>query len=524
MPCLTDIVFLLPAVFLFSKLHGTKTLFADGDTGWHIRTGEWILAHGQVPMRDLFSYTKAGQPWFAWEWVWDILFALIHRAAGLAGVGFVTVFLLGAIAVLLYKLVLKACGNDILSFFVTALALYGSSIHWLARPHLFSWLFLLFYLYLLPALQQGSKLAFAALPVLMVLWVNMHAGFFVGIALLVATACGGALEALLLKGQSLRAVYLRERRLLACAALCLAATFINPYGWRLHRHIFDYLFDNKLLDNISEYQSMSFHDPASLPFELMILLAAAAAFWYLRDGHITPALLLLGSMHLALFSGRNIPLFMIVAAPFTARRLQELLNELQPMHYIGNFFRTVTEICQELKPLERAPRAHLLSALSVLLMAGLFAEGAKGFEGQFDPDSFPAEAIPVVRNSAAKRIFTSDQWADYLIYRLYPLKPTFIDGRSDFFGMRIASAAQRIHAAQYDWKAQLQHFGVDMVVVKPDAPLCAVLKLSPDWTMRFDDGKVLVFEAAGLQTSPGAHESNTNQMTKIVLERRNQHD
>jgi hypothetical protein len=65
------------------------------------------------------------------------------QRCGLAGVGFATVLLLGTIAVLLYRLVVNACGNEVLSFFVTAFALCGSSIHWLARPHLFSWLFFL---------------------------------------------------------------------------------------------------------------------------------------------------------------------------------------------------------------------------------------------------------------------------------------------------------------------------------------------------------------------------------------------
>jgi len=500
MPCLTDIAFLLPAGFLFAKLEGTKTLFADGDTGWHIRTGEWILAHGMVPTHDFFSYTKFGKPWFAWEWAWDVLFALIHGAAGLGGVAFASVLILGVIAVLLYKLVLRACGNDVLSFFVTTLALCGSAIHWLARPHLLSWVFLLVYLYLLPAVQNGSKAAFAALPVLMVLWVNTHGAFLIGIALLLVTACGEALESLLLKGESFATAYRGGRRLLACTGLCLAATFVNPYTWRLHRHVFEFLADKKLLDNIQEYQSISFHCPAAIFFELMILLAVAAAFWSLQQGRITPALVSIAWIHLALLSARNIPLFMFVAAPLVAYWLQQVLLRLRPLHYVGVVATTICEICEEVKPMERAPRAFLLSALSLLLMAGLFATGAKGFEAQFNPDSFPIQAIPLVENSPAKRVFTYDQWADYLIYRLYPKKPVFIDGRSDFFGMPIVTSAQHILSAQYDWKTQLQRYGIDMVLVKPDAPVCAVLKLSPDWAMRFDDGKVLVFEAVSLHT------------------------
>ena len=498
MPCLTDIAFLLPAAFLFVKLEGTKTLFADGDTGWHIRTGEWILAHGRVPTQDIFSYTKPGQAWFAWEWAWDILFALIHRVSGLAGVGFASVVLLGAIAVLLYRQVLQACGNDVLSFFVTTLALCGSSLHWLARPHLLSWLFLLGYLHFLPLVQSGSKVAFAALPILMVLWVNTHGSFLIGIALLLATACGETLETLLVRGESLATAYRRARPLLGCTALCVAATFANPYTWRLHRHVFEFLSNKKLLDIIQEYQSISFHCPPAIYFELMILSAAAAAFWSLQQGRITPALLSIAWIHLALLSARNIPLFLFIVAPLVGRWLQHLLFRLQPFRFVGIVSKTICEICEELKPLERAPRAFLLSVLSMLFVAGLFASGAKGFEAQFDRDSFPIQAIPLVESSAARHIFTYDQWADYLIYRLYPKKLVFIDGRSDFYGMKTIEAAQHLLSAQYDWKAQLRRFGIDMVLVKPDAPLCAVLKLSPDWTIRFDDGKVLVFEAVSL--------------------------
>jgi hypothetical protein len=525
MPCLTDIAFLVPAAFLFAKLHGTKTLFADGDTGWHIRTGEWILAHGRVPTHDLFSYTKAGQPWFAWEWAWDVLFAFIHSVWGLAGVGFASILILGVVAVLLYKLVLQACGNDVLSFFITTLALLASSSHWLARPHLFSWLFFLLYLHLLPKLQKGSRSAFVALPILMVIWVNTHGAFPIGIALLLIAACGGALQGLLLRGESPAMVFARQRRLLACTGLCLAATFVNPYTWRLHRHVFEFLSNSKLLDNIQEYQSLSFRYPPGQFFEVMILLALAAALWHLQRGRITPALQTVVWLHLALLSARNIPLFAIIAAPLVGSWLQHVLVALQPVRFVGAVSKTICEICEEIKPFERAPRAFVLSTLSLLAIAGLFATGAKGFEAEFNAELFPVNAIPLAASSPAKHIFTYDQWGDYLIYRLYPKKLVFIDGRCDFYGMAGAEDAQHILSARYDWKAQLQRFGIDMVLVRPDAPLGAVLKLSPDWSMRFDDGKTLVFEAASVHAlSPGAHEANTIQMTKVVLERRTQHD
>ncbi len=502
MPCLTDIVFLLPACFLFAVMSGTKTLFADGDTGWHIRTGEWMLEHHAIPSQDFFSFTKAGQPWFAWEWGWDVIFALIHKSWGLAGVGFVSVLLLSVISVLLYKLITNACGNYVLAFVVSAFALCGTAIHWLARPHLFSWLFLLCFLQLLRDFDRNRKQALILMPLVTLLWVNTHGSFFVGIALLVVTAIGKCLELALIEGQDPYAVWRECKPLVVCAAVCSAVTFLNPYTWHLHKHVIEYLGNAKLLANIQEYQSISFHGGPAIFFEVMLLLGAANAFWCLQAGRITPALLFLMWAHLALFSARNIPLFMMVVAPAIASFLQQVLTRLSSLNVIGRALTTFSEICEEIKPLERSPRIHLISGFGVLCLAVCFASRAKGFEPQFNADTFPVRAIELVRDSPAKRIFTYDQWGDYLIYRLYPSKPVFMDGRSDFYGNQFVSATQHILGAQYDWKDQLQHFGIDMVLVKPDAPLATVLKTASGWTVLSDDGKVLVFEAAAVNIRP----------------------
>src|SRR5260370_24266921 len=96
MPSLSDLAFLAPILVLFWCTTGVGWLLTDSDTGWHIRAGEWILKSERVPATDLFSFTKAGQPWFAWEWLSDVLMAAIHRGFGLAGIVLVSLRLLGA--------------------------------------------------------------------------------------------------------------------------------------------------------------------------------------------------------------------------------------------------------------------------------------------------------------------------------------------------------------------------------------------------------------------------------------------
>jgi hypothetical protein len=314
--------------------------------------------------------------------------------------------------------------------------------------------------------------------------------------LVLTTALGEAITAFWGKRESPAVVYVKCRPFLLCAAGCLAVTFVNPYAWHLHRHIFSYLMDGNLLDKIQEYQSTSFHHGQAFFFEGMLLVGLAASFRCLQRWQVTPALNILCWAHLALLSVRNIPLFLMVAAPAVACLLEEVIRHCKGSRVVGRFFASIGDICDEIRPFERIPRVHLTSALAILLLASLFAGGARGFEGEFNADLFPIQAISVIAASPARRIFTYDQWADYLLYRLYPAKQVFIDGRSDFYGDEIVMTSLHLINARYDCFKQLRRFAVDMVIVPPDAPLSTVLKGRAGWKLLFDDGKVLVFQAA----------------------------
>src|SRR5579862_6885811 len=94
LPSLTDFAFLMPILFLFQRMNGLKTLLGDCDTGWHIRTGEWILANRTVPTHDIFSYSKPDGAWFAWEWLTDIIWAFLNSKGGLAAVAMMGILLI----------------------------------------------------------------------------------------------------------------------------------------------------------------------------------------------------------------------------------------------------------------------------------------------------------------------------------------------------------------------------------------------------------------------------------------------
>src|SRR5262249_8730717 len=111
---------------------------SDSDTGWHIRTGDFIRQTATIPHQDVFSYTMTGRDWFAWEWLTDVLMSIVHGRDGLVGVTKASVMLLFfSYALLLGSMV--AAGSDVLlASALTVFAAWVSMFHWLARPHLVS--------------------------------------------------------------------------------------------------------------------------------------------------------------------------------------------------------------------------------------------------------------------------------------------------------------------------------------------------------------------------------------------------
>ena len=140
LPNFLTIVFAVTLLQVLFLSAGMPRLFHDSDTGWHIRNGERILAATAVPRADAFSYTRQGQPWLSWEWLSDAVFGASHRIAGLSGVALIAAAAIALTAYGAAHLALSIGGNLFLTAAGTVLLLGVTSMHWLARPHLFSWI------------------------------------------------------------------------------------------------------------------------------------------------------------------------------------------------------------------------------------------------------------------------------------------------------------------------------------------------------------------------------------------------
>jgi len=539
MPSLTDVAFLLPLILLFGGLRGVRTLLSDGDTGWHVRVGEWILAHGQVPRQDMFSFTKPGQPFFAWEWLWDVGAAWLHQRWGLAGVVFASLFVIALSIVLLYRLVYRRCGNPLVSITLTGLAAAGASVHWLARPHLLTMLLMMVFLTILQRVREGHRAWLWSLPVLMILWANLHGGFPIGIIIVGTYGAGELLRAAISPNSAERQASLRAAGpYLVATAGCALASLVNPYGYQLHAHLLEYFKDSYQLKYIAEFRSADFHSPPAMFLEIMLILGLGAAIWHGRRGQFAEVLMLAGLGHISLVMVRNIPIYMLAAAPIVAVPLVAWLKALADgpvAGWIRGLVGTFVEIGEELVPMEGPWRVHLVPTAAMLLLAVAMASPNAGIKlkADYDPHDYPEKALAALNpawinplslnparpgpvafregstvNAAAaaeplfessERIFTHDEWGDYLIYKLYPRGfKVFVDGRSDFYGGKFGQDYIDVLDVKYNWQQTLDRYGVDTILMPSDAALTGALKESQRWRVAYDDGRAIVFRPAAL--------------------------
>ncbi len=190
-PSLTDLFFIFTFSLTFLSPMGWDSLLQDGDTGMHIRAGDYILATHHVPTEDLFSFTRAGQPWADWEWLSQAGFAFLHSRWGLKGVVLFSGVLLAAVFTLLMRQALWRGANSIVALVLVLMAVDSMSVHLLARPHIFTMLFLMVAMFLIAADRRHRSAKIWILLPMTALWANMHGGFAILFPIRAASAWFG---------------------------------------------------------------------------------------------------------------------------------------------------------------------------------------------------------------------------------------------------------------------------------------------------------------------------------------------
>jgi len=502
-PSLGAAIFSAALVIVLFTSGGTRGLFHDSDAGWHIRNGEAILATLSVPRTDHFSFARPAQPWLAWEWVSDVLLGAAHRLGGTAGVALLAAVAIALTAWGVFRLALSLGGNLFFAAMAAELLLGVTSIHWLARPHILSWLLALLFM----AIAEHERLSPARsrwlvwLPAGSCLWANLHGSFLLGPGILAVYAFGEWLVGLHQQSCdregaeprfSIRRISFslgRSSRRFGIASLaCFAATFINPYGWRLHAHIFSYLRDSYIMDHIAEFRSFSFHAPSAMWVELFLVVAILGALALVRQRAFGPALLAVVMLHFSLYSARYFPESAVILLPLCVAALTREAERLPAL-------RGFIHYSERARAIERMLGGSVLVMLALGLTVGALAAQARAGLVGFDPGTFPVRAADYLEQRGLdSRVFAKDQWGGYLIYRFNGRLKVFLDGRSDYYGREMLETYATVTEVKPGWDSVLRRFGVQFVLAAPDHALSSVLAASPQWKRVYADSTAVIFE------------------------------
>ncbi len=488
-PSVADLIFVaLLAVLVFTPL--SVRLLGDAGIGWHIRTGQLILQTGSIPRVDPFSSIMYGKPWFAWEWLYDMGVGAADSSAGLDGVVVLNAAVIALVFSLAFRLLRRRGTGLFPALLLTILAASASMLHFLARPHLLTWLFVVLWLGWLEdneSDKEGRRLLWL-LPASMILWVNVHGGFLTGFVLLIAFFTGQWVEwrrAVRLSDFASLRPGARLRTLTIAGLLSAVATLVNPYSWHLHAHIYRYLTSRWLMDHVQEFQSPNFHDPAAKCFVALLAITLIAFGVRTRPIGLTNYLLVLFAAASGLYSARNVPvaaiLLAVVAGPLLSGGAAQASSNRR------GITSRLRQLSFRMGEIDAGLRAHAWPALALILVAAIAWKGGKSgsqslINAHFDSHRFPETAVQELKSESDREaVFAPDYWGGYLIYRLYHARKVLVDDRHDLYGEEFFKSYLKTYRFEAGWNDLLDSNNVRLVVAPKDGPLAQGLILDPQW-------------------------------------------
>jgi hypothetical protein len=465
------LIFIL-ALGLFAMAARTVT---DPDVWWHLRTGQLILQTHHIFRTDPYSFTRAGHAWVNHEWLSQVLMFSIYRWLGYAGL---IVLFAGIVATAFFIVFLRCEARPYFAALITAWGAAASASTWGVRPQMLSLLLASIFLLLLECSSQRPRLLWWLAP-LTLLWVNLHAGYALGIGLIGLFLAGEILN-VVFGAEAWNSVAARIKQLSLVLVVCIAVVPFNPNGVRMYTYPWQTLSSSAMQQYIQEWASPNFHQALYLPLLLMILALIAALAYSPRRLRPLDLLLLAITLYAALRSVRHIPIFVLVAAPILSRLVHAILQQLPEKRKEDTY----------------SPAKLALNAVLILGIA-LFAFWRLTFIVRSQPTAearnFPVAAVSfLAANHPPAPLLNHYNWGGYLIWKLYPQYRVFVDGRADLYGDDFLNRLADIYYIRHNWKEEFAATRVCSVMLPPDAPLISALRELPEWKIIYSDKQAVI--------------------------------
>jgi hypothetical protein len=482
----------LPAVFFLALSISAPLLLqkpmlnSDGDLARHLRHGHYMLEHGGLIRTDPFSFTRPGAPFTGFEYGSQLLFALAENLAGLAGVVLLSGLLIALTYTLLARFLLRRGVDPLLTCVCVGLSIVLGVEHWMARPHLFSFVAVVV---LLGLLESSGGRAILGCAALFLIWANLHGGFAYGF-MLIGLYLLGSLGELIWSGDP---GYWRTRLFQYGTMLSagLLATLINPFGIELHQHLLKFFNQPFLVDNTAEFVSPNFHEPGARVFLTILVIMVSAFALHARRLTLPHLLVIVIGIGFALISVRNIPLFGLTALPLATLELNSAWQRSPDPGGLRKRFASTAELTST------SPWLFVAILCICALAASRGRVGSRQLlEGSFDPAIFPVNAVAEARGAGLTgHLFTPLPWGGYILYA-WPEQKVFIDGGTDFYGEEVFREYVKIRELRPGWRNLLDKHEVSLMLLQPHTTIAHELVRDPLWAIWYCDSTAVLFQRA----------------------------
>lgn len=425
---------------------------SDPDMWWHLASGRWMLDHREILKVDIFSSTATGRPYEVGEWLGQVALAAVYGAAGWPGVAVLRAVLVAVAAFFLTRVALRAAAaatfdvspawRSAIAISLVGLALALSKIAWTDRPQLVTIALFPVLLDLLFMARAGGRRALYAIPPLLFLWSDLHAGYALGLVIVALFALDAALS----------------RRDASAFAVAAAVSFVvviaNPGAIGVLPATAHVATAPRIILEESPPDVLT---PAGALFGAFAVAVIAALL--ARGGSLLAALLLVPLLWLALSAQRHMVFFVFAAVPF----LVEFALGLAASVRTG---RSGASTSSARRPL--APGVAAVLVVAALASIPLTAPTSP------DETLYPKGALAALSSSSGVLIHEYD-WGGYLIWNA-PERPVFVDGRLLPFVPDILNDHLRATLLRPGWLAVLDEHGVRQALLAPERPLAGALR------------------------------------------------
>jgi tetratricopeptide (TPR) repeat protein len=416
--------------FAFLALYVSYNL-TDIDYFFHTKAGEYIVTHKTVPQNDIFSFSKAGEPWTNHEWFYQILIYLLYKNWGINGFFFLltVVFCLSFFILTIFTLKTEWMFGFPLIFYGLHIAFGRFSL----RPDNFSFLF--FILFLAPFVFKKRWLLFF-LPLIQIFWVNIHGFFFLGPAVLL-------LYILLAKTKKEEIDNNFYNTVKIIFLLTLFACFINPQPLATIKYPFKILKDiasgnQKIFYRYIQELGSPLSDLSANRLLFGLLIFAFICLGFFRKLNLFYVGLAVALAAFCLNSLRNMYFFIPVAIVIFVDRYQYIKDYLLKAIFKETGFNLVRLFFVVLAIIFSVSMVQQIRGLSRRGVAMITENKKIESEHSFfniDPYKNPKDMLMFIqKHKLPERMFNTFNIGAHLIFNFFPQRKVFIDGRAEFYG------------------------------------------------------------------------------------------